>query len=193
MLKAWFIVITLMFLAGIVLRIWRRRLAPVLLQKVALQPAMALVGEFLASCYDGQFGFPTGFFVVEQTSANRVVAREFAFRQSHFGTILRRLYRSVLSFGAAFGCMGSVIGLALAVALTPVLLYVAVTEVALRYLLRSQIEASLAPASGGTVVAFTLRGPAALLVGRRLASAFHPPSLPPRVAALAGLTAPGPS
>ena len=70
---------------------------------------------------------------------------------------------------------------------TPVLLYAALTETLLKYLLRSQIQAALERSGDGTQVTFTLRGPAALLVGRRLEQAFHEPALPGRVALLAGI------
>ena len=43
---------------------------------------------------------------------------------------------------------------------TPFLLYAALTETLLKYLLRSRIQAALERAGDGTQVTFTLRGPA---------------------------------
>jgi hypothetical protein len=184
----WLTLILLMITAGLVLRIWRQTLALVELRRVALAPASALVGEFLSSCYEGAFGFPSGLFFTEQVAPDRIVAREFSFRQTHFVTIVGGLYRTVFGVGAAFGCFGALVGFVLVVMLTPFLLYAAGIEVLLRYLLRSQIEAELEAAPAGTSVVFTLRGPSALLVGRRITQAFAPAALPPRVAGLAGLT-----
>jgi hypothetical protein len=108
-------------------------------------------------------------------------------RGSHFTQILKGLYKAVLGIGSAFGCFGSVVALVIAVFLTPALIYAAVAETLLKYLLRSKIVSTLQDAGDGTRVAFELRGPVALLVGRRLERAFHAPVLPARVATLAGI------
>lgn len=186
----WLVIIVLMLVGGVVLRIWQRRLSPVILHKVSAQAASQLVAEFLLSSYDGQFGYPTGRFHIERADETQVVAREVVGKGSHFTQILSGMYRTVLGLGVAFGCVGSIMALFLAALLTPALIYAALTEMALKYLLRSQIVASFEPAEDGTAVAFILRGPVALLVGRRVEHAFHPPVLPARVAGLTGIAAP---
>ena len=187
----WLVIIALMLVGGVVLRVWQHQLAAVELHKVSASAAAQLVAEFLQSCYDGQFGFPSGLFRIEQAGDNRVIVTEVVERGSHFTKILSGLYRSVLAIGSAFGCIGSVVALCLAVALTPSLIYAALTEIVLRYLLRSRIVADFEPVQDGTKVSFTLRGPAALFVGRRVQHAFHQPVLPVRVAGLAGIALPG--
>jgi len=189
-IEIWFIIICLMVVAGIVFRLWQRQLPPVQLHKIAPEPASRLVGEFIASSYDGQFGYPTGLFEVESSSQSRVVAREIVARGSHFTQILKGMYVAVLAVGDSFGCIGGIIALVIAVFLTPALLYAALAEVLLKYLLRSQIVTSLEGAGDATTVAFSLRGPVALLVGRRLERAFHAPVLPARVAVLTGVAVP---
>jgi|SRR5215475_8439102 len=190
MVELWLFVITMMFVGGVVLRIWRRRLEPIWLQRVSVPAAQAMVGEFVESCYEGLFGFPTGLFVVEVVEPDRLVARELTSRGSHFLAILGGFYRAVLRFFVFLGPFGLLVGLAMAFMLTPFLLYAAATEVALRHLLRSEIVAEFGVAPEGTSVGFTLRGPAALLVGRRLLAAFHQSALPQRVALVAGLATP---
>lgn len=185
----WFVIICLMIVAGIVFRLAQRRLPPVQMHKVAPKAASRLVGEFIASSYDGQFGYPSGLFQVESSSESEVVAREIVGRGSHFTQILKGMYVAVLAVGDSFGCIGGLIALAIAVLLTPAIVYAALAEVLLKYLLRSRIVTSLEGAGDATTVAFTLRGPVALLVGRRLERAFHAPVLPARVAALTGLAA----
>jgi hypothetical protein len=189
--QAWLVIIGLMLVGGVVLRIWQRRLPPVQLQKVSPQAAAQLVGEFIESSYDGQFGYPSGLFRIERSSETEVVAQEIVGRESHFTQILRGMFRGVLAMGSGCGCLGAYIGLCLAVVLAPLLLYAAATEMLLKYLLRSQIVTTLERARDGTKVAFTPRGPVALLVGQRLERAFHAPVLPLRVAELAGIPAPG--
>jgi hypothetical protein len=160
------------------------------MHKVAPRAASQLVGEFIESSYDGQFGYPSGLFHVEHSDERQIVAQEIVGRGSHFTQILKGLYRAVLAVGSGFGCIGGVIALVIAIFLTPALIYAAIAEVLLKYLLRSRIVTSLEGAGDGTKVAFTLRGPVALLVGRRLERAFHAPVLPARVATLAGVAVP---
>jgi len=189
----WFIIIALMVVAAIVLRIFTRTLSPVQLHKVAPAAASRLVGDFIASSYETDFGYPSGFFRVQQATETEVFAREWVTKGSHFTQILRGFYRAILRLGVPFGCLGVYITFCIAALTTPFLLFAAATETLLKYLLRSQIRAALVRTGDGTQVTFTLRGPAALLVGRRLERAFHSPPLPPRVAALAGIAAPSPA
>jgi hypothetical protein len=187
MVDAYLIIICLMLIGGVVLRVWQRRLPPVQLHKVSPKAAAQLVGEFIESSYDGQFGYPSGLFRVEQASETQIIAREVVGRGSHFTKILKSFFDAVLSVGSGCGCASMFVSLFLAVMLAPALIYAALIEVVLKYLLRSQIVTSLEGAGDGTRVSFTLRGPVALLVGRRLERAFHVPALPARVGALAEL------
>jgi hypothetical protein len=117
------------------------------------------------------------------------VAREWITKNSHFTQILRSFYRAIFRFGAPLGCLALYITFCIAAIATPALLYAALTETLLKHLLRSRIQATFERARDGTDVRFTLRGPCALLVGKRLEQAFHEPVLSARVASLAGLAA----
>lgn len=183
----WFVIIALMVVAGIVLRLIPRTLPPVRLQKVSPAAASRLVSDFIASSYETDFGYPSGYFQLERATESEVTAREWVTKGSHFTQILFGFYRGILALGGAFGCLGMYIMFCIAALATPVLLYAALTETLLKYLLRSRIHVALERAGNGTQVTFTLRGPSALLVGRRLELAFHEPVLPVRVASLAGI------
>jgi hypothetical protein len=183
----WFTIIILMVVIGIALRIFARTLPPVQLQKVSPAAASRLVSDFIASSYETDFGYPSGYFRIEQATDSEVVAKEWVAKGSHFTQILGGFYRAILALGAPFGCIGVYITFCVAALATPFLLYAAATETLLKHLLRSRIRAGLERSGGGTQVTFTLRGPAALLVGRRLERAFNEPVLPVRVAALASI------
>lgn len=189
----WFIIIVLMVVAGIGLRLVPRKLPPVQLHKVAPVAASRLVSDFIASSYESDFGYPSGYLRIERATETEVVAREWVAKGSHFTHILGSFYRAILSFGAELGCLGAYIMFCIAVVLTPALLYAALTETLLKYLLRSRIQAELERSGDGTRVTFTLRGPNALLIGRRLQRAFLQPTLPSRVAALAGIVSAQPT
>ena len=66
--EIWFIIIGLMIVIGIVFRLVPRSLPPVQLHKVAPKAAVQLVGEFIESSYDGEFGYPSGMFRVESST-----------------------------------------------------------------------------------------------------------------------------
>lgn len=189
----WFIIIALMLVAGVILRFVPRKLPPVRLHKVAPQAAARLVGDFIASSYETDFGFPSGFFQIQQATEDKVVAREWITKNSHFTQVLRSFYRAIFHFGAPLGCLTLYITFCIAAIATPALLYAALTETLLKHLLRSRIQATFVRAKDGTDVTFTLRGPCALLVGQRLQRAFHEPALPARIASLTGLAASRPA
>lgn len=191
LINIWLIIIALMVVAGIVFRFLPRRMPPVQLRKVAPAAAAKLVGDFIQGSYDGEFGYPSGAFMDIRVTQDRVDAREWVAKGSHFMQILGGLYRSILGLGAAFGCFGAFVCLFFAVFLTPALLYAALTETLLKYLLRSRIVCTLERAGDGTKAVFSLRGPVAMLVGRRLERAFHEPALPARIASLAGVATAG--
>jgi hypothetical protein len=188
----WFVLILLMMVAAVGFRIWHRVLAPVRLEKVDAREVTEMVRDFLSSTADGTFGFPTGVFLIDtdKSTPTRVVAREAVIWSSKFLTILRHFYAAILAVAPEFGCMGVFAGIFLAGILTPFVLYAAFAELVLRFLLRSEIVAviaSLPDQTTGSEVTFTLRGPSALLIGRAVERAFHPPALPERIRALAGL------
>jgi len=183
----WFVIIALMIVAGIAFRAIPRKLAPVHLHKVAPAAASRLVSDFIASSYETDFGYPSGYMQIERATETEVVAREWVAKGSHFTQILGSFYRAILGLGSELGCLGAYIGFCIAALATPALLYAALTETLLKYLLRSRIQAVFERTGDGTTVTFTLRGPTALLVGRRLERAFNEPVLPGRVASLAGV------
>jgi hypothetical protein len=186
-IEIWFIIIVLMLVAGTVLRFIPRKLPSVRLHKVAPSAASRLVSDFIASSYETDFGYPSGYFQIERATDTEVVAREWVTKGSHFTQILRGFYRAILALGAPFGCFGVLVTFWIALVATPALLYAALTETLLKYLLRSRIVATFERAGDGVQVTFTLRGPSALLVGRRLQRAFSEPVIPARVGSLAGL------
>jgi hypothetical protein len=188
LIDLWFIIIALMLLAGVILRFLPRKLPPVQLHKVSPRAAARLVSDFIESSYETDFGYPSGLFEIERATETEVAAKEVVAKGSHFTQVLRGFYVAVLALGSDFGCIGMVIMLWIAVLLTPALLYAALTETLLKYLLRSQIIAALERSGDGTMVTFTLRGPVAMLVGQRLERVFQQPVLPTRIATLAGLT-----
>jgi hypothetical protein len=193
-LGVWFELTLLMLVAAVGFRIWRPTLAPMRLTKVGTQEVASMVRDFLESTTDGAFGFPSGVFHVDADASTPtiIVAREAVTWSSRFLTILQRFFVAIMSIAPDYGCMGVFAGILLAAMLAPFILYAAVAELALRFLLRGEIIATITPLRGpddGSEVRFRMRGPSAVLVGRAVQRAFHPPTLPDRVRGLAGLGA----
>ncbi len=215
LLAFWMFFLGMVMAAAVALRFIRRKLPPVRLEKVAPEAAAEIVEDFLRGATDTTLGFPTGFFFIddEASTSERVVARERFFWQSDIVPIVKWLTRvpgvlgrwlarigsvsgalALRGGGAALGKMfGYGIGFALGVWLLfvfvgTVALPAAVLEIVLRQLLRSEIVAEIASLPGGvegSQVEFVLRGPSALIVGKRLRQAFDVPILPERIRALA--------
>ena len=189
LLDIWLVIIGLMVIAGIGFRLIPHRLPFVQLHKVAPKAASLLVGEFIESSYDGDFCAP------HQALPGGDLDRARGFSAGNRGPwqplhpdTRGPLYGRPAS-GSAFGCLGSVVALVIAVLRTPAPdLRGERLETLLKYLLRSE-DSFRHPGRrrGCTWVAFELRGPVALRLGRRRERAFHAPVLLARVATLAGI------
>jgi hypothetical protein len=196
----WFSLMIIVLLAAVPLRFIRRSLEPVTLEKVGQEAATQMVRDFLDAATDTQFGFPTGFFSVDhQVSTDwRIIAREAVFWESNLTTLLRLTFHIPKKMGRILGeifhvwlfvLAGYVLGAVIFLFVFPLILLVGLIEVVLRFLLRSEISAVITPLQGrhGSLVRFTLRGPSAFIVGKRLRQAFDRPVLPGRIRSQAGL------
>lgn len=97
----WFIIIGLMLVAGIVLRLLPRKLPPVQLHKVAPSAASRLVSDFIASSYETDFGYPSGYFQIEHATEAEVTAKEWVTKGSHFTQIqVSRLFELAVTQSA---------------------------------------------------------------------------------------------
>ena len=130
------------------------------------------MSDFIASSYETDFGYPSGYFRIERATETEVNAREWVAKGSHFTQILGGFYRAILNIGAGLDVSAPTSCSASPRWRRRCCSMPLSTETLLKHLLRSQIQAAL-ERSGGTKVTFTLPRPAALLVGRRLEQAFH--------------------
>jgi hypothetical protein len=93
--EIWFIIICLMVVAGIIFRLLPRNLLPVQLHKVAPKAASQLVAEFITASYDGEFGYPSGMFVIDSATESKIIAREAVEKGSHFTQAMAAAVRAV--------------------------------------------------------------------------------------------------
>lgn len=178
------------FVVAIVARLWVRQTDPVLLRGAAPEKAYLIVADFLQSVDDDRFGFPTGVFAVdgERTSSQQVVAQEIDFKGSSGFHLARLVVTLPLWVAGAAARVSWIAGLVAFFSAVVLALYVAVpilvlalTEIALRKLLRGRVVAKVAPAAGGeegSVVTFELRGLSGFAIEPQLKRAFQAPELP---------------
>lgn len=194
------IVTVLAFVIALVARYWVLRIEPVTLRGIDVRRATDLVAVYVQGVHDHRFAFPTGVFLIddEHTAPGKVVAQEVNFKGSlGFGLIKYALLlpRMGAAMGGSFGCLGAVIGASAGLMLSlffiwPII-FIAMIEVVLRFLMRSRIEATIAKAPGreeAVTVAFELHGLSAFGVEAPLRRGMSP-GIPERYRAAAGVPA----
>lgn len=175
---------------GAAIRAVPRRLGPYEFKQMGRSAALGLVNDALCAAVDARFGFPTGYFMVDQSlsTRDRVVAREVAFQGTSAKNMLLMAYARPLDWGRRRNnAAGFIIGGLLFIVAVPFVLWAMAAEFLMRRILRSEIVADLADLSGefGTVAHLTLRGPSAWLAAKRAVAGFAPPRLPSKVASKA--------
>ena len=185
------------FIVAIVARLWTKETEPVLLRGAAPDKAYFIVADFLQSVDDDRFGFPTGVFEIDEknTTPQRVVAREVDFKGSSGFRLARLVVTLPMYIAASAAEVNWIVGLiafffavAIAFYIAVPILILALTELALRKLLRGRVAATIAPTTGdveGSLVTFELRGLSALAIEPQLKRAFQAPELPATLRGLA--------
>jgi len=187
------------FVIAVIARYWVLRTETFEMRGIDVARATDLVALYVQGVHDHRFGFPTGVFAVDEdrTSPGRVVAREINFKGSAgMGPIKFGLKLPLLGAmaGAAVlaeaddagGCLagwlamsiGFSLGLAAACVLIIPFAFLAVVEVALRWLMRGEVSATIDKVAGDedTVrVRFEMRGLSAFGVEHQLRRGMAPP------------------
>lgn len=142
--------------------------------------AWQLVALYAEGTFEQRFGYPTGYFYVDEkrsTKPARVVAKEF----QPTGAItdgcsaqLGSLSLSGFEGGCAAGCLGF---LTIAFIGAPFFL-VSVLDRFFRFMLRSRVDVRLAVSGQDTVASFAFYGPGGYSLRRRYAQVFERPVLP---------------
>ncbi|HET7589160.1 MAG TPA: hypothetical protein VFK14_03090 [Solirubrobacterales bacterium] len=187
------------FVIAIVARYWVLRTETFEMRGIDVARATELVAVYVEGVHDHRFGFPTGVFAVDtdRTAPGRVVAREINFKGSAGMTPIKyglKLPMLGAMAGAAVmaeaddaaGCfagwmamsIGFGLGLAAALVLIVPFAFLALVEVALRWLMRGEVAATIERVAGeeDTVrVKFELRGLSAFGVEHQLRRGMAPP------------------
>lgn len=142
--------------------------------------AWALVAQYAEGTFEQRFGYPTGYFYVDEKRSNqpaRVLLKEF----QPSGAItdgcsaqLSSVSLSGFEGGCAAGCMGF---FAIAFIGAPFFL-VSAFDRFFRFMLRSRVDVQLTVSGPDTVASFAFYGPGGYSLRRRYAQVFEKPVLP---------------
>jgi hypothetical protein len=171
----------------------------IVINRISPDRAAFLVAQYLESVEDYRFGFPTGRFFCEKVESDQVVAAEA--KAGTVGTSLIKIFALIpLQIGAVVAdvgcCVGALIGFFIGVwidlLLLPGIILATIAESVLKRVLRSKIIVDITAGVDESVhLRFRLFGPSARLLRSGVIEAFHPAVVPPRIASMAGLPAPG--
>lgn len=191
----------------LITRLVPRKTKPVTLRKTSPDAALVMAADYLDAAEDTTFGFPTGFFRVEEsTNPSSIMARELVFDGSNLVPIMAALFAIIPSLASGIGgfigglfdssgrgpgfffgsLLGGAVGLLAFVYLLVPAVILGVAEIALRHTARASVTARAeADHEGGTQLTFELRGPSAWMIGKELSRAFDVPVVPERIRTLA--------
>ena len=174
---------------------YSKQLPPIVLHNIGQAQALSIVGDFVLSENDTDFGFPSGFFTIPKPdrvdadlASGTITVREELLRgSSGFFDLLRRLYywavraiANIAGDGDGFGCFIAVLVGGLILLPAPFLLYAGIAEAALRFAFRSNVRLSAERSGSDTSVHVVLRGLSALSIADELQRAFRTAELPQR-------------
>jgi hypothetical protein len=142
--------------------------------------AWVLVGQYAEGTFEQRFGYPTGYFYLDEKRSNeptRILMRE----AQPAGAItdgcsmqLSSMSLSGFEGGCGAGCMGF---FAIGIIGAPFFL-VSAFDRFFRLILRSRVDVSLKAAGPDTVASFAFYGPGGYSLRRRYAQVFEKPTLP---------------
>lgn len=182
-------------IVGLLFRlIYSRGLDPIRLHHVGPRQALEIVGLFVLAGVDTDFGFPSGFFELNEKRVDadlekgKLVITEGLLRgHSGFFSMVQALYYWALQAmsrlaagGESFGCFMAVLVGSLMLAPAPFLIYAGIAEASLRFAFRSNVRITTEVVGEDTDVHIVLRGLSALSLERDLQQAFRPAALPRR-------------
>lgn len=169
-----------------------RKLEPVTFRDTAPQHAGVLVAQFAEGTFENRFGFPTGFFHVDEKKTKE--PERYVFKEAQpIGTVTDGCAVNIGSMGAAglgeglYGCLWMLVVGCMA---APFVLISTVDRL-YRAMMRSRVQIDVRKAGADCVVTVAFYGISGYLLLSRYALAFATPKLPEGLAAPETVTAAG--
>jgi hypothetical protein len=142
--------------------------------------AWVLVAQYAEGTFEQRFGYPTGYFYVDDkrsTQPTRVLLKEFQPSGAITDGCSAQLGSVSLS-GFEGGCTAGCIGICLVALIGAPFFLVSILDRFFRLMLRSRVDVKLTVSGADTVASFAFYGPGGYSLRRRYAQVFEKPALP---------------
>lgn len=142
--------------------------------------AWGLVAEYAQGTFEQRFGYPTGYFYVDEKRSQqpaRVVLKEFQPSGAITDGCTAQLGAASLS-GFEGGCTAGCMTIMVVAFIGAPFFLVSTFDRFFRFVLRSRVEIQLAGSGADTVVSFAFYGPGGYSLRRRYSQVFEKPVLP---------------
>jgi hypothetical protein len=172
-----------------------RRLGDVTFRDTDPAHAWMIIGQYAQGTFEQRFGYPTGYFYVDQDRSrrpDRLLMREA--QPSGAITDGCSVQISSLSLsGFEEGCGAGCLMFFTVIFIGAPFLIVSALDRFFRLILRSRVDVSLAASGPDTIATFAFHGPGGYFLRRRYAQVFEKPALPAGLSGEAALPASGTS
>lgn len=180
--------------AGLCTQVIPLRLDEVTFRDTDSDHAWFLVAQYAEGTFEQRFGYPTGYFYVDEKRSRapeRILVREA--QPAGAVTDGCALQLGALSFsGMEGGCLaGCIMFMAVAFIGAP-FFFVSIFDRFFRLLLRSRVDVKLRESGPDAIASLSFYGPGGYSLRRRYAQAFAAPVLPPSLSAVPAPAAPPP-
>jgi hypothetical protein len=183
---------------AICLQVIPRRLAGVTFRDTDPDHAWVLIAQYAEGTFEQRFGYPTGYFYVDEEKSrrpSRILVREAQPSGAVTDGCAAQLGSASLA-GFDAGCMAGCLGFFVVVMLGAPFFLVSFFDRFYRLILRSRIDVALRSSGPDTVADLSFYGPGGYSMLSRYAQVFHKPVLPPSLLpqpAVAAADAPPPT
>lgn len=168
-------------IAAICMQTVPARLPDVTFHDTARDRAWLLVGQYAEGTFEQRFGYPSGYFHVDDKrtkQAERLVMREI----QPTGTVTDGCALQVGALGLSGfeeGCGTGCIMFAMVACIGAPFFIVSTMDRFFRFMLRSRVDVQFIASGNDTVASFAFYGPGGYALRSRYAQAFAKPTLPP--------------
>jgi hypothetical protein len=156
------------------------RLSGITFHDTDLEHAWGLVAQYAYGTFEQRFGYPTGYFYLDDKRSHRptrILMRECQPAGAITDGCSAQLGAASLS-GFEGGCTSGCLGIFVIGIIGAPFFLVSACDRFFRLVLRSRVDVSLAASGPDTVVSFAFHGPGGYSLRRRYGQAFEKPALP---------------
>jgi hypothetical protein len=176
-----FLVFVALPLASVCTQVIPMRLENIRFRDTEITYAWPLVAQYAQGTFEQRFGYPTGYFYVDQDRSarpSRILVREAQPAGAITDGCSMQLGAMSLS-GFEGGCLSGCLGIFVIATIGAPFFLVSIWDRVFRLVLRSRVDVRLEKAGADVIASFSFYGPGGYSLRRRYAQVFEKPALPP--------------